>query len=244
MPPYTLAPVTAADREIVSTIFCSSYASNGWFRLQYRGLSIEEMIPGFSLRFPAGKLARPNCWHLLALDAAQNNKAIAYARWELPERVFKKLNAELKAQGVVMGLDGESEENLLRYAKERDEGYVDGEPVGMDPTVPEETSAGLKSMREKAPAPDSEYIELDGLHTLPEHERKGAGTALLEWGIQLADSEGLSIRLLSTPPGFALYKKFGFVELGQTTFDLARWGGEGDFTYYLMSREPKAPQSK
>jgi len=82
--------------------------------------------------------------------------------------------------------------------------------------------------------------ELEALYTLPEHERKGAGTALINWGIRLADSEGLHIRLLATSHSIRLYRKFGFVELEQVTFDLARWGGEGDFTYYLMSREPKA----
>jgi len=85
-------------------------------------------------------------------------------------------------------------------------------------------------------------IELEALHTLPEHERKGAGTALMEWGIRLADSEGLPIRLLSSLHAFELYKRFGFVELGRVTFDLARWGGEGEFIWYLMSREPKTAE--
>jgi len=81
------------------------------------------------------------------------------------------------------------------------------------------------------------------LHTLPEHERKGAGTALMEWGVRLADSEGFSMRLLATSHGIGLYKKFGFVELGQVTLDLTRWGGEGDFIWYLTGREPKAHNS-
>jgi hypothetical protein len=157
MYPYILAPVTAADREIISTIFCSSYASNPWFRLQYRGLSIAEMIPGFTLRFPAGNLSKANSWHYKLLDAAQDNKPIAFARWILPERVFKKMSLELKCQGGVMGVEGESEENMLRYAKEREQGYVNRELVGMDPRVPEETSAEMNIMRAKAPVPPPEY---------------------------------------------------------------------------------------
>ncbi len=57
-----------------------------------------------------------------------------------------------------MGLEGESEDNLVRYAKERKEGYVNGEPVGMDPRVPEESSVELRKMRAEAPAPPLEYI--------------------------------------------------------------------------------------
>lgn len=158
MPPYTLAPVTAADREIVSTIFCASYESNAYFRLQYPGMSVAEMIPGFSLRFPAGKLSRPNAWHHKLLDAAQDNKPVAFARWTLPEPVFKKLSAELKSQGGVMGVEGESEENILRFTKERDEGYADGEPVGMDPRIPDQASVDLEILRAKASAKHAEYI--------------------------------------------------------------------------------------
>src|SRR4051812_40024407 len=110
MPPFTLVPVTAAHREPVSRIFCSSYEDNAYFRLQYPNLSIPQLIPDFSLRFPAGKLARPNCWHHLLLDPELDNEPIAYARWELPETVFKKLHEELRRNGGKMGLDGETEE--------------------------------------------------------------------------------------------------------------------------------------
>ena len=57
-----------------------------------------------------------------------------------------------------MALEGESQENILRYAKERERGYVNGEPVGMDPRVPAETYIELQKMHEKAPPPPPEYI--------------------------------------------------------------------------------------
>lgn len=272
MPPYTLAPVTAADRETISTIFCASYATNPYFRLQYPALTTAELIPGFSLRFPAGKLSRPNTWHLKLLDAALDNKPVAFARWELPAWLFKKLSEELGRECGRMGIEGESQENLRRFEREREEGYVDGEPKGMNPRVPDEFIAEMKIMCAQLPPPPAEYIgtstwkcffpafpyprfeklagkrtsgvltwntiELEALHTLPDHERKGAGSTLLEWGIRLADKENLPIRLSATSHGIGLYKKFGFVELMKATFDLARWGGEGYFYFYEMSREP------
>jgi hypothetical protein len=116
------------------------------------------MIPGFTLRFPAGNLSKANSWYYKLPDAAPDNKPIAFARWILPERVFKKLSLELKCQGGVVGVEGESEDNMVRYAKEREQGYVNGEPVGMDPRVPEETSVEMNTMRAKAPVPPPEYI--------------------------------------------------------------------------------------
>jgi len=50
---------------------------------------------------------------------------------------------------------------MLRYAKEREQGYVNGEPVGMDPRVPEEASVELNIMRAKTPIPYPEYIGND-----------------------------------------------------------------------------------
>ena len=57
-----------------------------------------------------------------------------------------------------MGVDGESEENLARFEKEREMGYVDGEPTGMDPRVPEEAGVELDVMRANAPPEPEEFI--------------------------------------------------------------------------------------
>lgn len=57
-----------------------------------------------------------------------------------------------------MGVEGESEENLRRFEREREEGYVDGEPKGMNPRVLEEFSAELKIMRAQLPPAPAEYI--------------------------------------------------------------------------------------
>ena len=57
-----------------------------------------------------------------------------------------------------MGVDGESEENLATYKEERERGYVNGEPLGMNPRVPEEASAELNVMRTKVPVAPPEYI--------------------------------------------------------------------------------------
>jgi hypothetical protein len=72
--------------------------------------------------------------------------------------VFKELIMELNSKGGVMGVEGESEENMLRYTKEREQGYVNGEPLGMDPRVPAEASVDFKIMHAKAPVTYPEYI--------------------------------------------------------------------------------------
>jgi hypothetical protein len=68
--------------------------------------------------------------HYKLLDAALDSKPIALARWTLPESVFKKLSTELKGEGGVLGVKGESEENLARYERGREMECGDGEPSG------------------------------------------------------------------------------------------------------------------
>ncbi len=57
-----------------------------------------------------------------------------------------------------MALQGEMEEDLERYRREREEGYVDGVAIGMDVRVPDEARVKLDAMRKKAPAPPEEFI--------------------------------------------------------------------------------------
>ncbi|KAK4156157.1 hypothetical protein C8A00DRAFT_41316 [Chaetomidium leptoderma] len=47
----------------------------------------------------------------------------------------------------------------------------------------------------------------------PARQRLGAGSALMEWGVNLADSLGLPCRLEASPTGYGLYKKFGYEDV-------------------------------
>ena len=51
------------------------------------------------------------------------------------------------------------------------------------------------------------------LGTRPEYQQLGAGTALVEWGMQKAREQGLALTLFSSPQGMGLYRKLGFVEI-------------------------------
>jgi GNAT superfamily N-acetyltransferase len=51
------------------------------------------------------------------------------------------------------------------------------------------------------------------LGTRPEYQKLGAGTALVEWGMQKAREQGLAITLFSSPQGMGLYRRLGFVEI-------------------------------
>ncbi|KAL7007011.1 hypothetical protein EMMF5_003237 [Cystobasidiomycetes sp. EMM_F5] len=57
------------------------------------------------------------------------------------------------------------------------------------------------------------YWSLDYLAVLPTHHRRGIGGQLLEWGLEQADADDLSVYLSASPQGVGMYTKHGFVAL-------------------------------
>lgn len=70
------------------------------------------------------------------------------------------------------------------------------------------------------------YFMLDTLVTLPNHERRGAGSMLVRWGTERADEAGLEAYLEASPMGAPMYARHGFEPVKKVEFDLRKYGGE------------------
>ncbi|KAK5651509.1 hypothetical protein OQA88_11963 [Cercophora sp. LCS_1] len=67
--------------------------------------------------------------------------------------------------------------------------------------------------------------DLKTLVSVPNWQRLGAGSALVRWGNELADSLGLASYLEASPYGYSVYKRLGFEDVDVLDFDMAgRWG--------------------
>jgi predicted N-acetyltransferase YhbS len=60
----------------------------------------------------------------------------------------------------------------------------------------------------------SRQLWLTTLAVHPEYQRYGIGAAIVNWGVELAESERVPIALFATPLGKKLYLKFGFEDVG------------------------------
>lgn len=60
-----------------------------------------------------------------------------------------------------------------------------------------------------------DQIWLWSLGTHPDYMRRGFGSALVKWGIQLAKEDQLVVSLMASPMGALLYTHLGFQTLGQ-----------------------------
>ncbi|KAL4878346.1 acyl-CoA N-acyltransferase [Aspergillus karnatakaensis] len=82
-------------------------------------------------------------------------------------------------------------------------------------------------------------VELETLFVHPEHQGKGVGSALLDWGVCEAERLGLVVYLEATEAGRPLYERAGFEAVETVVFDAAEFGGFGRQTYTFMLREPR-----
>lgn len=72
------------------------------------------------------------------------------------------------------------------------------------------------------------YLYMAILAVEPKFQRMGIGKKLLEWGLDMADREGLETFIEASPAGKPLYEKMGWRVVGFTDVDLRRWGWKGE----------------
>ncbi|KAH9860352.1 hypothetical protein J1614_011683 [Plenodomus biglobosus] len=76
------------------------------------------------------------------------------------------------------------------------------------------------------------------LVTDPEHHRRGAGSMLLNWGLEQADKDNLPAFLESSLLARPLYASLGFTVRHEEVFDLQKYGLEGTDITTIMIRDP------
>jgi predicted N-acetyltransferase YhbS len=81
-----------------------------------------------------------------------------------------------------------------------------------------------------------EYIQLQILATRPAWQRRGVGTALCQWGLELADLCSFSVAVFASPMGRLLYLSLGFAAMAEVEI---RAGNEDErVMLQAMSRRP------
>ena len=66
------------------------------------------------------------------------------------------------------------------------------------------------------------------------HGRTGAGTTLVQWGLNQAENFGLAAYLEASVCGYPLYLKMGFHEINTITVKAGGWNGSRDMKCVVM----------
>ncbi|RTE77624.1 hypothetical protein BHE90_007868 [Fusarium euwallaceae] len=84
------------------------------------------------------------------------------------------------------------------------------------------TSHGKEIMTETCKAerhyPDERW-RLAFISVSPNHQRRGIGRKLVQWGLDRSEEEGVAAVLEASDAGKGLYEKMGFIEVGKMPFD-------------------------
>lgn len=74
---------------------------------------------------------------------------------------------------------------------------------------------------------DEPCIFVTGLHVSVQHQSRGVGSALLQYGNAIADKLGLTIWVHSSHQAYEAYKKNGFETVKELDLDLDEWAPRG-----------------
>ncbi|KAJ5784273.1 uncharacterized protein N7503_009485 [Penicillium pulvis] len=164
-------------------------------------------------------LANPEA-HVVKITDPTSGAVVGYGRWLIPAVLGVPPNVpELSEQAQI-------------YAKDP----VAFAPQPMNASVYAAFRALLDAGRKRYTT--DRDMTLDLLATLPSHQGKGIGTAMLRWGIELADSLQTRIYLEATAEGYPLYIKYGWKHLEEIELDLEKLGCHGKESFFLMMRDP------
>ncbi|KAI1148584.1 hypothetical protein F4825DRAFT_91631 [Nemania diffusa] len=148
-------------------------------------------------------------------------------------------------------VDPENEDEILSFAKW--EVYKHGRPdlhkLRQPMNAHDKEVDGFGALREAAheyfssrnggEMGETPHLLLALLVTTDKHRRRGAGSLLVQWGIDLSESLGVQCYVQASEQGRRLYQHHGFQDVDSVRFDLSQYGLEGIEIMTEMIRIPQ-----
>ncbi|MCJ1485500.1 hypothetical protein MMC06_005674 [Schaereria dolodes] len=215
-----LAPATEADYPAIVDIHYAAFSPSVIAHLSNKTEVEQKALLMKTLR---ENLPNPKILLIKATDTS-NGEVTGFGIWTLSSGK-EKGKEKGKEQGMRMGA-------LLRYSvNEGEKGGRRSLADAFDEAIKEKETYWLKGKK---------HMFLKALAVAPASQRRGIGTALVQFGMKMADEGAAVCFLHATPIGHGLYRKLGWKDVGSLDFDLTEWGGEsrgyGMFQLFSMIR--------
>ncbi|KAH6680722.1 acetyltransferase [Halenospora varia] len=249
-PRISLHPATTSLVPTFAQISSLAFAKDTHTLLKTRSTGIdhaEDMAPALEMW-----LARPRerCQVITALIENENGKeVVGWACWAFRgfdgPVVEQEGNEDLEAeeekveQAVVLpptdrGLEGEKTEK-----KEKPKGIQRLEDI---------TNSSMMQWSSKLSPEGSKNMILCAITVHPSYQGKGVGKALINWGLEIADKEGVYCWVHASEAGWRVFERLGFAEVGRLEVDLDVYssgvrnpldeeGKWGQYMFRYMQRE-------
>ncbi|KAI3317617.1 hypothetical protein HD806DRAFT_514597 [Xylariaceae sp. AK1471] len=158
--------------------------------------------------------SQPHVRLMKVVDPENEDKVLSFAKWEVYEHGrpdLDNLRQPMNAHHREVDEFGELRKAADEYFTSRNGGEMGETP----------------------------HLLLALLVTADKHRRRGAGSLLVQWGIDLSESLGLQCYVQASEQGWRLYQHHGFQDIGSVQFDLSRYGLEGIEVMTEMIRNPQ-----
>jgi GNAT superfamily N-acetyltransferase len=165
----------------------------------------------------AKKLANPNARVFKCIDTDLDNQMIGVAEWYIFEK--GKTLEEVEADCVLRP----------PFPEERREATV-------------EFMEDLFKARREVLGMQA-CVELGSIICHPDHQRRGAASLMLQWGIKEQDRLGVIGYLEGSERGRPLYEKYGFRAVQETHFDATKYGAKNHVYYAVRFTMVVRPES-
>lgn len=202
------------------------------------------------------EIGKANVWHWKIVDTdltpnkddPENNggRIIAVAVWSMKNLENESAHREEEEHSSGAAPDeAPTEHAFVQAEKEPPANNSLGPryPTFLPPELRLEALASLfdplDASRDEIMGTEKPFFMLNSLATHPEHQGRGAGKMLLDWGLKKADDEQLMTYLDGTQVAKPIYEKRGFEVRRTVEWDRTVWGGEGVDVHYSMVRQPR-----
>ncbi|GAQ08119.1 hypothetical protein ALT_5440 [Aspergillus lentulus] len=217
----TIRYATEADAPAIAELNIICFQDGPMYRNMFPNIDPLSATP-MKISRTYDKLSNPKM-HLLVATDSTSNQILGCSRWLMPDT-----SPIWRSESEMAVLSDEARAKAAQMAQLR--------PAGMNVAVYDGVMKALEEMRRKYVREGDIVLEL--LVTHPQHQGKGVGKALLDWGVRMADQKNARIYLEASPEGYPLYRKYGWRDVEDIVIDYSVYGGEGDARYVVMIREP------
>ncbi|KAL4793746.1 putative GNAT family acetyltransferase [Aspergillus venezuelensis] len=179
----TLTEASPADAPRIADIHMAAFGTNHMLLAQFPTPEIREGL-GVSLQEKALSEMQDPHWTVLVVRDEESGKIISFAKWQHPIPLSEQDTYEEKPWDWPAGTRLDILDEWTRKVVDAGERLLGSTP----------------------------YYSLSYIGTDPKYERCGAGSMLVNWGLERARRENVPAALESTKNAWAFYEKLGFKE--------------------------------
>lgn len=209
----SIAPATKQDIPALARIHVSSLSANLLFRLCWPNQTshYKSVVAGLEKQFNNPEF---EWWLVKAIN--EEVTIMGWAAWTLRPADLGPQNSSASSWFLFPGRKVDDGSNI------GDSGGFDTEDFPIVPGLPNYLHSHTQVIVDDWLL-GKKHLLLNALFVAPRFQHRGIGTALLNWGNNRADKEGLPCFLKSTPTSWPLYKELGWKEVGVLEVDLRDW---------------------